>query len=146
MCAIYEFKSKVAKPGQPIPARSSTGFLTAPWAGFARNEILAWWQRNHGGIEVDLFATRFAERSQVTHKLIWEEMPEGSVIRGLLIPHPAQPIIKVVTRAATEEELARFEHPRMPLIAAPLFGPIPVEIPTIGDQPNPQPTQPTLFD
>jgi hypothetical protein len=35
------------------------------------------------------------------------------------------PLIKVVTRASTEEELNFFEHPRMPLLETPLFDAIP---------------------
>jgi hypothetical protein len=37
--------------------------------------------------------------------------------------------LKIVTRASTEEELKRFEHPRMPVIEAPLYSAEPVPLP-----------------
>lgn len=131
MCATFEYNGKSSRPGKAILARSSSGLIENVWAGFARDEILDWWRRK-GALEVDVFATRFAERSDVSRKLIWDDVPEGCVIRGLLIPEAVHPLIKIVTRASTPEELIRFEHPRMPLLQAPLFGPIPADLPSIG--------------
>ena len=100
------------------------GGVRHAWAGFARSEILAWWQRR-GGVLIDLPAERFAERSEVTGKLIWDDLKEGLVIRGLVDTQTQQPLIKVVTRASTPAELDRFQHPRMPLLEGPLFDPVP---------------------
>lgn len=128
MCAIYEFKGRASKPGQEITARDESGLIQKVWAGFARNEILEWWRRK-GGVELDIFASRFAERSDLNRKLIWDDVPEGQVIRGLLVKDGVHPLIKVVTRASTPEEFARFEHPRMPVLEPPLYGAIPADLP-----------------
>ena len=53
------------------------------WAGFARAEILDWWQRK-GGVLLDIHADRFAERSDKSRKLIWDSVPRDFVIRGLM--------------------------------------------------------------
>jgi hypothetical protein len=98
------------------------GSFRHAWAGFARSEILAWWQRR-GGILTDIPAERFAERSEVTGKLIWDDVKKGLVIRGLV--DTQEPLIKVVTRASTPAELERFHHPRMPLLEVPLLDPVP---------------------
>ena len=128
MCATFEYNGKSSRPGKAILARSSSGLIENVWAGFARNEILDWWRRK-GAVELDIFATRFAERSDLSRKLIWDDVPEGYVLRGLLIPEPVHPLIKIVTRASTPEELDRFEHPRVPVLEAPLFGAIPADLP-----------------
>jgi hypothetical protein len=47
------------------------------------------------------------------------------VIRGLLDHQTGQPLIKIVTRESTAEELQRFQHPRMPVLEPPLFGVMP---------------------
>lgn len=122
MCAAYEFKGKGFRPGREVPAIRERGVFRAAWAGFARNEILDWWQKK-GGVLLDLPATRFAERSEITGKLIWDDVPEGFVIRGLLDQQTKHLLVKVVTRASTPTEMERFQHPRMPLLDRPLFGP-----------------------
>ena len=70
-------------------------------------------------------AERFAERSEVTGKLIWDDVADGFVIRGPLDIQASRPLVKVVTRASTSTELERFQHRRMPLLEAPLFQPLP---------------------
>jgi hypothetical protein len=90
------------------------------WAGFARRESLGWWKKN-GAELVDIPAHRFAERSDRDRQLRWDELPPGHVVRGLLDPHGGHPLLKVVTRASTPEELARYEHDRMPLLELPLI-------------------------
>ena len=120
MCAAYEFKGQGFRPGREVPAIRERGVVRATWAGFARNEILDWWQKK-GGVLLDLPATRFAERSEITGKLIWDDVPEGLVIRGLLDHQTKHLLIKVVTRASTPAEMEHFQHPRMPLLETPLF-------------------------
>ena len=66
-------------------------------------------------------AEKFAERSERTRQLAWDMVPAGMVVRGLVNQEVAMPLLKIVTRASNAEELARFEHPRMPLIEPPLF-------------------------
>jgi len=97
------------------------------WAGFARKETIGWW-RKKGGEYVEVPAERFAERSDRDRQLRWDNIPPGFVVRGLMDPNDGQPLLKVVTRAATPEELARFEHARMPLLESPLYSAeLPVE-------------------
>jgi len=120
MCASFEFMKRVYRPGKKMTAVAKTGLVQHVWAGFAREEILDWWQRK-GGVLLDIYADRFAERSDVTEKLIWDDVPGGLVIRGLLDTQADTPLIKVVTRASTHEELERFQHPRMPVLEEPLY-------------------------
>ena len=121
MCAVYQFKGRVFKPGKPVAARAETGIVRHVWAGFARAEILDWWQRK-GGLLLDIYAERFAERSDQSGHLIWDDVPRDFVIRGLVDSRSGEPLIRVVTRESTEAELARFQHPRMPVLETPLFG------------------------
>jgi hypothetical protein len=121
MCAALGTKNRIIRPGRPVRVwrvgRKQGEFV---WAGFARKETIGWW-RKKGGEYVDVPAERFAERSDRDRQLRWDDIPPGAVVRGLVDPNDGQPLLKVVTRASTPEELARFEHPRMPLIEAPLF-------------------------
>lgn len=118
MCARFEFKGRLRMPGKKVLAADETGPVAHPWAGFARNEILDWWEKK-GCRRVDLPATRFAERSERTGRLVWGVVPQGSVIRGLLdLSGPA--LVRVVTRPSTDREKLEFEHPRMPVIEPPL--------------------------
>ena len=120
MCAAYEYKGVGFRPGREVSAAGPQGLCRAPWAGFARSEILDWW-RSKGGLLLDIPATRFAERSERSGKLIWDDVPEGLVIRGLLDHQTRLPLIKVVTRSSTPAEMEQFQHPRMPLLEGPLF-------------------------
>jgi hypothetical protein len=113
-----------------VPVWSKLGGLQLVWAGFARWEILHWWEKK-GGELVDVPADRFAERSERTRELIWDEIPRGNVVRGLVERSGPKPLLKIVTRASTAAELARFEHPRMPLIEPPLFSSASVPIPDL---------------
>ena len=88
--------------------------------GFARSEILSWWQKR-GAVLIDIPADRFAERSEVTGKLVWDAVADGFVIRGLVDIQTIQPLIKVVTRASSPEEIPRFQHSCMPLLEVPLY-------------------------
>ena len=71
---------------------------------------------------LDIPAERFAERSDMTGRLVWESLPGNLVIRGLLDIRGGNPLLKIVTRASSAEEWERFQHPRMPLVEEPLFG------------------------
>ncbi|MEI6492762.1 MAG: hypothetical protein WCO94_09465 [Verrucomicrobiota bacterium] len=124
MCATFQFRGKTYKPGQEVTGSGERGIVRHAWAGFARSEILSWWQKR-GAILIDIPADRFAERSEVTGKLVWDEVADGFVIQGLVDIQTAQPLIKVVTRASRHEEFDRFQHPRMPLLELPRFAPLP---------------------
>lgn len=124
MCAKFKKKGKLFKPGRKVLASGRRGPVKKIWVGFARSEILAWWQ-GRGGQLLDIPATHFAERSDLTGRLCWGDVPEGWVIRGLLDSRTEEPLIRVVTRAALPDEITLFGHPRMPLLEAPLFRPLP---------------------
>ena len=132
MCAVFQFKKRTFKPGCDVIGRSERAIERHVWAGFARNESLEWWLRN-GGRLMELPVDRFAERSDLSRKLVWDDVTEGLFLRGVIheqvsedsshpLEKPVRPLVKIITRAATNEEMQRFQHSRMPLIGAPLFG------------------------
>lgn len=130
MCATFQYRGRGYRPGQSLHAVGAAGAVAAVWAGFARRESLSWWQ-GQGGLLLDIPAERFAERSKQTGRLIWADVPDGLVIRGLLQSTVSEPLIKIVTRAASPEEWATFQHPRAPLLEPPLF-------PSVEPPPDPQ--------
>lgn len=135
MCATFEIRGRIAKPGRKVVGAAKHGVARHVWAGFARQEILSWWERK-GALLIDLPATRFAERSDISGKLVWDDLEPGLVIRGIIDMKTPEPLIKIVTRPAAKEEIERFQHPRMPLIERPLFLPVPEEcypLPDYGD-------------
>lgn len=120
MCSVFQFKKQTFRPGREVKAQSRCGIVRYVWAGFARNESLDWWLQK-GGVLLDLPIDRFAERSDQTGQLVWDDVPDHLVLRGLLDVQSGKPLLKVVTRAASLEELGRFQNPRIPLLAEPLF-------------------------
>ena len=74
-------------------------------------------------------ATEFAERSDVTGKLQWDWVPSDCVVAALLDHRTATPLLKILTRASTDAELHKYEHPRMPLLLARRFAVLPLEEP-----------------
>ena len=127
MCAAFELNSRVIRPGKRVGIWRNAHAEQLVWAGFARRETLGWWKQQ-GGELVDVPAHRFAERSTRDRQLRWDDVPPGSVVRGLVVAPNDTPLLKIVTRASTEEELSRFEHPRMPVIEAPLCNYAVIEI------------------
>lgn len=127
MCAALELNSRMLRPGKRAGAWRAGEAGQFVWAGFARSETLGWWKRQ-GAELVDVPAHRFAERSQRDHQLRWDDVPQGLVVRGIVVVETTTPLLKIVTRASTAEELQRFEHPRMPLIEEPLFSAAPIEV------------------
>ncbi len=45
MCATFQFRGKTYKPGSEVTGSGVRGIVRHVWAGFARSEILSWWQR-----------------------------------------------------------------------------------------------------
>jgi hypothetical protein len=128
MCAALGVKNAVIRPGRPVRAWRRKGeHGSFVWAGFARHEIGDWW-KSKGWEPVDVPAEKFAERSDRTRQLAWDEVPAGMVVRGVVDANAEKPLLKIVTRASSAEELARFEHPRMPLIEPPLFSAEPLGV------------------
>src|SRR5262245_18286450 len=120
MPAAFELNGRTIRPGRLVGVRREGGEVYQLWAGFARRDILAWWMRK-GGELVDIPADRFAERSDLDRQIRWEEIPQGFVLRGLIDPNEGKPLLKILTRAATQEEQVRYQHPRMPVVELPLF-------------------------
>lgn len=123
MCATFEIQGRVFRPGMEVVARAKEGVVRPVWAGFARSEILGWWQ-HRGGELLDIPAERFAERSDQTRRLVWDDVPEGLVLRGVMERGEGSPLLRIVTRAATGAEVMRFQHPRMPLLERPFYEPL----------------------
>ena len=123
MCSVFKNKNLVLKPGRVLQGASFQGQVSGVWAGFARSEILDWWHRQ-GAEKVELTATSFAERSSRSGQLVWEEIPDDHVISAILDHRENPALLKVVTRPANPEELAKFEHPRLPLLEKRKFAPI----------------------
>jgi len=121
MCARYELNKTRKQPGRICDVWNAERLEQMVWAGFATTEKLDYWTKRRGGKLVDVPAERFAERSQIDGRLIWAEVPDGQVIRGLIDPGEGKPVLKIVTRASSSEELVLFEHPRMPLLESPIY-------------------------
>ena len=144
MCAALELNKTMLRPGGWVCVWAQMTGLRLVWAGFARRETLPWWKKK-GGELVDVPAERFAERSGLTGELRWDDVPRGQVGRGIIDRSGKTPLLKVVTRASDAAELARFEHPRMPLLEAPLFSSEPVGEDLVLPPPKPQWVQGSLF-
>lgn len=156
MCAVFKVQGKTFRPGREVPAVGPDGPIHRIWAGFARSEILNWWIQR-GGILLDIPAEEFAERSDRSGELVWDELPSGLVIRAILDRQTAHELVKIVTRESAPAELERFQHNRMPVLEKPLHAAAPVTFPEPkppakpkpAKQPKPAPTglvQEMLFD
>lgn len=121
MCARIRIREAVIKPCQRVPVWTARRVYELPlWGGFTRRESLGWWEKN-GGVLIDVPANQFAESSHEGGQLVWKDIPMGQVIRGVLDARDGELLLKIVIRVPTAAELAEFEHPRMPLLAPPLF-------------------------
>jgi hypothetical protein len=83
---------------------------------------------------LDIPAERFAERNDQTRRLVWDDVPGGLVLRGVMERVEGSPLVRIVTRTATEAEVMRFQHPRMPLLERPLYEPL--DFGDLGDSEN----------
>src|SRR4051794_2445240 len=121
MCACLRVNGAIIMPCQRVPVWiGPSRRARLVWAGFAQREALGWWEKNCG-LLIDLPAECFALRSRQDGRLVWREAPADQVIRGVVDSREGEPLLKVVIRPASDEELTHFEHPRMPLFASPLF-------------------------
>jgi hypothetical protein len=144
VCAVFKVEGKLFRPGREVTAIAAEGPVERIWAGFARSEILQWWV-DRGGKLLDIPATEFAERSDRTGELVWDRVPEGLVLRALLDRQSSHELIKIVTRAATAEEIEKFQHDRMPLLEKPLHASSPPPSPPVPPAPvreKPEPAPP----
>lgn len=90
---------------------------------------------------MDLPVDRFAERSEITRQLIWQAVEEGRFLRAVIQQSPEKQtesaagttiqfstLVKIMTRAATEEEREHFQHARVPLLGPSRFAPVPKDV------------------
>lgn len=119
MCnAFTTKKGETIRPGCLVFGHMPEGAVCLPWVGRARSERLAWWQQQ-GGVLVDIEAVRYAVRANDTEDEIWNDIPADRVIRGIVDPRKGdgRELLRVVTRPATDAELTKFRHDRVPLLA-----------------------------
>ena len=67
MCATFQFKKQVIKPEKNVVAAAESGLVQHVWAEFARAQVMDWW-RSKEGVLLDIYADRFAERSDSNGK------------------------------------------------------------------------------
>ncbi len=139
MCARFELNKTRFQPSNTVAFwRALAMAEKLVWAGFARREWLHGPPK--GGALVDVPANRFAERSRRTAQLVWDDVPAGQVIRGLVVPNKGKPILRIVTRECSPEEEEFFGHDRICVIEPPLFSAEPIAI-----EPPKSPAQGELF-
>jgi len=130
MCARFELNKTRFQPSNTVAFwRALAMAQQLVWAGFARREWLRGTPKD--AALVDIPAARFAERSRRTALLVWDEVPQGQVIRGLVVPNHGKPLLRIVTRECSPAEEEHFGHDRICVIEPPLYSaePIPIEPP-----------------
>ena len=95
----------------------------AVFGGPARDESRNYWIRREGAEPVFVpDVSKFGEKSKVTGEQNWEEVPEGSLLEGLLLPTPPGKdyrLLKVVTQPATQGQATRLGNDRAPIVHSP---------------------------
>lgn len=135
MCARFELNKTRFQPSNTVAFwRALARAQQLIWAGFARREWLRGLPRDEA--LVDIPAVRFAERSRRSAQLVWDDVPPGQVIRGLVVPNRGKPLLRIVTRQRTPEEEEHFGHDRICVVEPPLYSSEP--IPIAPSQPPPQ--------
>ena len=80
---------------------------------------------------------RFGEKDKATGQQNWEDAPAGSALEGLLLPTPPGKdyrLLKVVTQAATADQLARLGNDRAPVLRSP--SPQSITLQDLSDNPS----------
>jgi hypothetical protein len=102
------------------------GFFELPFeavfAGPARSESPDYWIKREGAEAVLIpEISRFVEKDKQSGRQTWEDVPGGSAMEGLLLPVPPGKdyrLLKIVTQAATPEQLARLGNDRVPILCS----------------------------
>ena len=113
------------KPTQPLTVllRGPGGEFEQPFeaifGGPARKESSNFWIQSEGAEPVIVpDVERFGEKSKTTGQQNWEDVPAETALEGLLLPTPPgkdyRPL-KVVTQAATADQLERLGNNRAPI-------------------------------
>jgi len=127
MCNRVVQKNVPIKPGERVTVlmRGPQGdfelpFTEAIFGGPARNESRSYWINREGAEEVLVpEITRFGEKNKATGEQGWEDVPPGSALEGLLLPHPPGKkyrLLKIVTQPATSNQAARLGNDRAPVV------------------------------
>jgi hypothetical protein len=114
----------VWKAGDYIPLVLTSGeIIQAKWAGSARMENLAWWQRQPGNelTQIDTEVAGVAVRASDTKQIAWGDAPAGArlifLVEAETISKEGKPyrLAKMVTVAATPEQEVYFHEDRFAL-------------------------------
>ena len=130
MCDRFVEKGREVRPGQRalVLMRGPGGEFEVPFdeavfGGPARNESRHYWIKREGA-ELVLVPdiSRFGEKDKATQEQNWEDVPAGSSMEGLLLPRPpgvGYRLLKVLTQAATADQIARLGNDRAPIVNLP---------------------------
>lgn len=95
-------------------------FEEAIFGGPARQESRNYWIKREGAEDVIVpNVSRFGEKDKTTGQQNYEDVPPGTALEGLLLPTPPGKqyrLLKIVTQAATPEQIARLGNDRAPVI------------------------------
>ena len=130
MCNRFVQKGREVRPGQRAVvllkgpgAEFEIPFDEAIFGGPARSESRNYWIRREGAELVRVpEIERFGEKDKATQQQNWEDVPPGSALEGLLLPRPPGKdyrLLKIVTQAATAEQIARLGNDRAPVVLSP---------------------------
>ncbi len=130
MCNRFVQKGREVRPQQSatVLLKGPGGYFELPFdaifGGPARSESRNYWIRKEGAERVLVpDVSRFGEKDQTTGQQNWEDVPAGSSMEGLLLPRPPGKdyrLLKVVTQAATPEQISRLGNDRVPVFVAPV--------------------------
>ena len=127
MCNRVVQNEKIIKPGEQttVLLRGPGGefelpFTEAIFGGPAKTESRNYWINRERAEEVIVpNVTRFGEKNKATGEQNWEDLPPGSALQGLLLPQPPGKdyrLLKIVTRPATQDQIARLGNDRAPVV------------------------------
>jgi hypothetical protein len=154
MCNRFVQKGREVRPGQQatVLMRGPGGEFEVPFdeaifGGPARSESRSYWIKREGAEPVVLpDIERFGEKDKANGQQNWEMLARPAAMEGLLLPQPPGKdyrLLKVVTQAATVEQIARLGNDRVPIFTTPVET-VPVEVsgglPAVSEPPAPAPT------
>ena len=126
MCNRFVQKGREIRPQQnaTVLMKGPGGFFDLPFeavfGGPARSESRDYWITREGAEPVVVpDIERFGEKDKVTGQQNWEDVPAGTAIEGLLLPVPPGKdyrLLKVLTQAATPDQVARLGNDRVPVM------------------------------
>ncbi len=137
MCNRFVQKGREVRPGQRavVLMRGPGGEYEVPFdeaifGGPARSESRNYWIKREGAEHVLVpEIVSFGEKDKATGRQNWETLRAPAAMEGLLLPKPPGKdyrLLKVLTQAATAEQMERLGNDRVPVFpAAPDVSPSP---------------------